>query len=280
MAPLFGGAMEAFICTTCGTQYEPSEASPDHCAICEDERQFVLPTGLSWTTLERLRVSHKAIFHDEQGILGIGTAPDFGIGQRALLVRSPDGNVLWDCVSLIDQTIVEIVNALGGLKAIAISHPHYYTTMTEWSRVFGNVPVYLHKADAEWIMRDGDCIHLWEGDSLEVAPGMTLIRTGGHFEGGTVMHWAQGAKGKGAILSADLLQVTPDRKYLSFMRSFPNYLPLGEKAVRAVAATVAPFRYDAIYGAFWNRVIPSDAKSVMDISVRRHIEWLNKDALR
>jgi glyoxylase-like metal-dependent hydrolase (beta-lactamase superfamily II) len=271
--------MDHFICTTCGTQYEASEEPPAHCMICEEYRQFVLPTGLSWTTLASLRISHKATFHDEQGLLGIGMAPDFGIGQRALLVRSPDGNVLWDCISLIDDAMVEIIEALGGLKAIAISHPHYYTTMTEWSRAFGDIPVYLHKADSQWIQRSAPCLQLWAGETREIAPGLTLIRTGGHFEGGTVLHWAQGAQGKGAILSADLLQVTPDRKFLSFMRSYPNYLPLGEKAVRAVAASVAPYRYDAIYGAFWDRVISKDAKAVMDASVLRHIEWLNRDAL-
>ena len=271
--------MSEFICTTCGTQYEASERPPTQCAICEEYRQFVLPAGTSWTTLAKLRVTHKATFHDEQGILGIGTSPDIGIGQRALLVRTPTGNILWDCIALIDDAMVEIINALGGLTAIAISHPHYYTTMTEWSRAFGNIPVWLHKADAQWIMRGGDCVKLWEGNAKELAPGVTLIRTGGHYEGGTVLHWAQAAGGKGAILSADLLQVTPDRRFLSFMRSYPNYLPLGEKAVRAVAATVEPYKYDAVYGAFWDRVIPKDAKAIMDASVHRHIEWLNKDAL-
>src|SRR5579871_256243 len=250
--------MEAYICTTCGTQYTPSAAPPPHCLICEDERQYVLPTGQSWTTLTRLRKTHMATFRDDGGLIGIGTSPNIGIAQRALLVRSPHGNVLWDCVSLIDDTMVALINGLGGLKAIAISHPHYYTTMVDWSRAFGGIPVYLHQSDSEWIMRPDPCIALWEGGTKEILPGMTLICTRGHFEGGTVMHWAQGAGGKGAILSGDLLQVVADRKSLAFMRSYPNFIPLGEKAVRAVAATVAPFDYDVIYGAFWDRVILTD----------------------
>jgi hypothetical protein len=220
-----------------------------------------------------------ATFRDDGGLIGIGTSPNFGIAQRALLVPAVAGNVLWDCISLIDQAMVDVINGLGGLKAIAISHPHYYTTCVEWSRAFGGVPVYLHKADFEWIMRSDSCIQLWEGESKEIAPDMTLIRTGGHFEGGTVMHWARGAGGKGAILTGDLLQVVADRKFLGFMRSYPNFIPLGEKAVRAVAATVAPYQYDAIYGAFWDRVIPEHAKKAMGASVDRHIEWLRRDAL-
>lgn len=271
--------MEAFICTTCGTQYALSEKPPAQCVICEEERQFVLPTGQAWTTLARLRKTHMATFHDDGGLLGVGMSPNFGIAQRAMLVRAASGNVLWDCISLIDQTMVDIINGLGGLTAIAISHPHYYTTCVEWSRAFGDIPVYIHRADAEWIMRSDPCIKLWEGESKEIAPGMTLIRTGGHFEGGTVMHWAQGSGGKGAILSGDLLQVVADRKFLGFMRSYPNFIPLGEKAVRAVAETVAPYAYDAIYGAFWDRVIPHNGKKVMDDSVERHIAWLNRDPL-
>jgi glyoxylase-like metal-dependent hydrolase (beta-lactamase superfamily II) len=271
--------MEAFICTTCGTQYALSQKPPAACLICEEERQYVSPTGQSWTTLAKLRTTHKATFGDDSGIIGIGTSPSFGIGQRALLVRGESGNVLWDCVSLIDDTMVDIINGLGGLKAIVISHPHYYTTLVDWSRAFGDIPVYLHKADSEWIMRPDPCIRLWDGDSTEISPGMTLFRSGGHFEGGTVMHWAQGAGGRGALLSGDLLQVAADRKFLGFMRSYPNFIPLGEKAVRAVASTVEPFDYEAIYGAFWDRVIPTNAKKAMDASISRHIDWLNRDAL-
>jgi hypothetical protein len=58
---------------------------------------------------------------------------------------TPDGNILWDCISLLDEATVDIINALGGLKAIAISHPHYYATNAVWSATFGNVPVYIHE---------------------------------------------------------------------------------------------------------------------------------------
>jgi hypothetical protein len=133
--------MPAFICTACGTQYPPSDAPPSGCVICEEERQFVPLAGQGWTTLEALRVRNfNAWRQHEAGLIGIGTEPTFAIGQRALLIQTPHGNVLWDCISLIDDATVTLTNGLGGLKAIAISHPHFYTTMTEWSRAFGGVP--------------------------------------------------------------------------------------------------------------------------------------------
>jgi hypothetical protein len=264
----------AWICTTCGTQYEPSEQPAPVCSICDEERQYVLPTGQQWTSLPQLRKSHMATFRREAELIGIGTAPAFGIGQRALLLRTPQGNVLWDCISLIDDAIVQIVNALGGLTAIAISHPHYYTTMVDWSAALGDIPVYLHAADQRWIMRSAPCLKLWTDATKEILPGLTLIRVGGHFDGGTVMHWAKGAENKGALLSGDLLQVTPDRKFVSFMWSYPNYIPLGEKAVRAIAKRLDGWSYDTIYGAFWDRFIAGNGASVTAKSVARHIEIL------
>ena len=128
----------------------------------------------------------------EPGLIGFGTQPTFAIGQRALLLRTAGGNVLWDCISLVDAATVTLISALGGIQAIAISHPHFYTSMVEWSRAFGGVPIHLHAADRAWIMRPDPAIRLWEGETLALRSGVTLIRCGGHFPGGTVLHWAQG----------------------------------------------------------------------------------------
>ncbi len=271
--------MDAFVCITCGTQYAPTPAPPPRCRICDEDRQFVPPGGQSWTTLPQLRRSHMPTFRDEAGLVGIGIAPAFGINQRALLVPGEDGNVLWDCISLVSDVMVDLIKGVGGLKAIAISHPHYYSTMVEWSRAFGDIPVYLHAADREWIMQPDPCLDLWTGDTKEIMPGLTLLRVGGHFDGGTVLHWAQGCEGRGALLSGDILQVVADRKHLGFMRSYPNFIPHGAGAVRTIAERVMPFEYDAIYGAFWNAVISHGARQAMQTSVERHIEWLGRDIL-
>jgi glyoxylase-like metal-dependent hydrolase (beta-lactamase superfamily II) len=270
--------MQAFICTTCGTQYAPTAEPPAACSICEEERQYVPPAGQTWTVLDRLARSHYPTFRYQGELMAVGIMPAFGINQRALLVPLKEGFVLWDCISLVSPAVVDLINGLGGIKAIAISHPHYYTTMVEWSRAFGDVPVYLHEADREWIMRPDSCIVAWEGDARTIAPGLTLVRVGGHFDGGTVLHWANGCEGRGALLTGDLLQVVADRKHLGFMRSYPNYIPLGAEAVKSVAARVEPYHYDAIYGAFWDGVIPRDAKRAVKASVDRHVHWLERPA--
>jgi len=263
--------MTAFICITCGTQYAPTDAPPECCPVCEDERQFVGPGGQAWTTLEKMRQTHFNAFRRyEPKLFGIGSFPHFAIGQRALLVQTPAGNVLWDCISLLDDATVEIVNALGGLAAIAISHPHFYTTMVEWSRAFA-APIHLHAADRQWVMRPDDAIRFWDGESRELLPGLTLIRAGGHFSGGTVLHWRDGAAGRGALLSADIAQVTRDRKYVSFLWSYPNMIPLPPGTVERIAGRLARFRFEAVYGIFWDLVIPANGSAVVARSAERYI---------
>ena len=106
--------MPAFICETCGSQFTPSDAPPRSCPICEDERQFVPPGGQRWTTLDALARRHfNGYQQHEPGLIGVGTVPKFSIGQRALIVRAPEGNILWDCIPFIDAATVEIVKGLG-----------------------------------------------------------------------------------------------------------------------------------------------------------------------
>ncbi len=106
--------MPHFICTTCGTQYAESERPPAVCTICEEPRQYVKATGQQWTTLDRLRLTNRnAIRFEEPGLIGVGIEPHFAIGQRALFLRSPEGNILWDCLSLLDPAVVECLKALG-----------------------------------------------------------------------------------------------------------------------------------------------------------------------
>jgi hypothetical protein len=270
--------MPAFICATCGSQFTPSQAPPPSCPICEDERQYVPPGGQKWTTLDELAPRHFNCYQQyEPGLIGVGTVPEFAIGQRALILRAADGNVLWDCISFIDAATIELVKGLGGLAAIAISHPHYYSSMVEWSRAFGGIPIYLPAADRQWIMRPDPVIKLWEGDTLQLAPGITLIRCGGHFAGGTVLHWAGGGQGRGALLSGDIVQLIPDRRHVSFMRSYPNLIPLSAPAVARIGAILEPFSFDVIYGAWFDRVIPRGGKDAVKRSVARYIAMVEGD---
>jgi hypothetical protein len=266
-----------FICNTCGSQFTPSEKEPPGCPICLDERQYVPTSGQTWTTLEALRRRHINSFQQhEPNLIGIGSVPQFAIGQRALLVRTPAGNYLWDCITLLDAATVEIVKGLGGLAGIAISHPHYYAAMVEWGHAF-DAPVHLHAADKQWIMRPDPVIKLWDGETLALPGGITLIRCGGHFAGGTVLHWSAGGAGRGALLTGDIVQHIPDKKFVTFMRSYPNQIPMSAPAVARIGDTLEPYAFDVLYGAWFDRTIPQDGKNVIRRSVKRYIAAIQGD---
>jgi glyoxylase-like metal-dependent hydrolase (beta-lactamase superfamily II) len=263
--------MPFWTCEQCGAQFPESVRQPSSCLICEDERQFVNWKGQTWLTREQFTKRCKLIWRDDLGIAGIGVEPGFAIGQRALLLRESDGCVMWDCVPLATPEAVQYVKSLGGLKAIAVSHPHFYGAVADWSEAFGGAPIYLHGDDRAFITRPHRTIVPWPGETLKLSDDIMLVRTGGHFAGATVLHWRKAAQGRGALFTGDIAMVAMDRRSVSFMYSYPNNIPLNAAAIRRIASAVAPLAFDTIYGAWWDRNIAAGAKTLFDASVRRYL---------
>ncbi|RZN33192.1 MBL fold metallo-hydrolase [Bradyrhizobium sp. Leo121] len=263
--------MPTWTCEQCGAQFSDSANPPPSCRICEDERQFVNWNGQVWLSREELAKRHHVVWRDDLGLVGIAVEPRLAIGQRALLVPDGEALVMWDCIPLATREAIDYVRSRGGLKAIAISHPHYYGALADWSEAFGNAPVYLHGDDAQWITRPHPSIVPWRGEELAISDDLRLVRAGGHFTGATVLHWRTGADGSGALLAGDVAQVAMDRRHVSFMYSYPNYTPLNAVAVRRIAEAIAPLAFGRIYGAWWGRNIEHDAKAAFDVSVARYL---------
>jgi glyoxylase-like metal-dependent hydrolase (beta-lactamase superfamily II) len=219
---------------------------------------------------------HNVFEQLEADLFAIVTRPALAIGQRALIVQTPDGNVMWDCVSFVDDESVAALQQRGGLSAIAISHPHFYASMVTWSEAFGDCPIYVHAADAQWVQYRSAGLRLWDGETRQILSGVTLINTGGHFEGSTALHWAGGLDGRGMLLVGDSLTVVMDRRYLSFMYSYPNLIPLPAESVRRIAASVRPFAFERIYGAWDGRTVSTAGKDAVERSAERYIRFLER----
>jgi hypothetical protein len=205
-------------------------------------------------------------------VVGVGTTPPVGIGQRALLVRAAGGNVLWDCVSYLDDSIVTRIRAIGGISAIAVSHPHFYGSMVEWAHAF-DAPVYLHATDRQWVARPDDAVVFWEGETRSIGDGLTLVNAGVHFAGGQVLHWRDADSGRGALFSGDILQVVKDRRWLSFMYSYPNLIPERPRTIRRALALLEPFAFERAYGAWWDLVVPTDGAEAVRRSADRYLRF-------
>ncbi len=271
--------MTVWVCATCGNHHPDTAHPPASCAICADERQWVPPTGQRWTTLAELAgQGHRSDVRTvEPDLLGIGTAPDFAIGQRSLLVRTAAGNLLWDFNGYVDDAAVEQVRRAGGAVALAASHPHFYGAVVDWSDRLGGVPILLPQADVHWLTRPAAAVRTWSG-RVEVVPGVTLVQCGGHFAGSAVVHWAAGAAGRGALLVGDTLMVTPGEDRVTFLRSAPNRLPLPERSVRQVTDAVSGLRFDRIYPGWWQPTMPTGGRAAVLAGAERYIAWLRGDA--
>jgi glyoxylase-like metal-dependent hydrolase (beta-lactamase superfamily II) len=266
--------MSVWICTACAVEHPESDAPPAHCAICEDERQYVPQSGQAWASLDQLRAEGQRLSFDERepGLYGISTEPRTGIGQQAKLVMTDAGNLLWDPPGFVDDAGAGRVRELGGAVAIVASHPHMYGTQVEWARAL-DAKVLVAEADQHWVQRPDPVIETFSGD-LHILPGVTLRTIGGHFPGSIVAAWEAGADGRGVLLAGDTVYPTPGGTWVSFMRSFPNALPMSAAVVTRVAAAAMESRFDRLYGNFaW--FVERDAHAVIQRSVDRYVGWIS-----
>jgi hypothetical protein len=266
--------MTIWICETCGVEHA---AASEVCVICADERQWVPADGQKWATLEELAKAGRRVQLSEleADLFGITVEPDVGIGQQTHLVCTPAGNLLWDPVGYLDDGAVRGVRELGDVAAIAASPPHMLGVQVEWSRALGGVPVLVSEADAEWIQRPDPAVRTWSG-RYEVAPGLTLHQIGGHFPGSSIVHWAAGAGGKGVVLVSDTIHANPDRATVTFLRSYPNRIPLSPAVVERITRAITKLAFDRLYDNF-GRTVDSGAAAAVSRSADRYCGWVRGD---
>lgn len=263
------------ICATCGTQFSPSfsieTSDPLGCRICADPRQYVPPAGLQLTTLRTLRDSGKykneitpMSSPTQEVVWELVTTPKFAIGQRAIFVKTSRGNILWDLMAYLDPETESWIKSQGGLHAIVISHPHYYTTHATWAKTFG-CQVWVAPEDREWLNfpSEGEAAGLYhwltetKTDVLG-GSGFTALKVGGHFPGSLCgLH-------KDRLFIADTLITVPsaynpagsnekgyrNRVAYSFMWSIPNMIPLSPNEIEAILSVLDTVEFSSTHGAF------------------------------
>lgn len=261
------------LCQTCAVEYLPQ--LPDVCPICADERQWVPATGQAWTTLPELAERGQRLRWEEReaGRSAVTADPEIGIGQSMQVISGPEGVVMWDPTGYLNDATVERIRDLGPVLAIAASHPHMFGVQVEWARAL-DAPVLVNDADKQWLGRPDPAVTYWSG-TAEVGP-VTLHQLGGHFPGSAVALWPAGAEGRGTLLTGDTIAPNPDRASVSFMRSYPNKIPLSAAVVERISAGLEQFAFDTVVGNFDNEIV-GDAAEAVRRSARRHVEWVRGD---
>lgn len=249
------------ICKTCGTRYHTETFDPNTCRICSDERQFVKEYGQQWVSYDDLSKEHTIERKQwSSNLYQFLVLPKFAIAQRAFLIKTPEGNILWDCLPFLDQATIAFIQKNGGLHAIAISHPHYYSLMNEWAKTF-NCPIYIHESDKEWVMDHEKHIVFWKKRKKKLNQDVTLFHIGGHFPGSAVLQCNLQLYGD-TLFVGDTLYVSPDKKHLSAMFSYPNIIPLSKHQTLDVFNRVSEISFDTLFGAFPHQNIEKNAKKV------------------
>lgn len=256
-------------CRQCGVERDRAELPPA-CPICADERQYLLADGVQRWVEPADFGGRIALFEREPGLWGIDVQDGIGIGQQAKLVVTAAGSVMFDVPAAITEDAVAAVRALGPLRAIIPSHPHMFGLQSLWSQALDDAPVYVSAQDAEWLGYRPAALQLWE-ETIEPVPGVVASQPGGHFPGSSVVHFT-GTDGAGVLLGSDTIFVNADLRTASFMRSYPNRIPLSAGVTERIAAHVERYDFDRLYGNFENR-IAEDAKARVLASARRHAAW-------
>jgi len=256
-------------CCTCGTQYKAELSSPKFCPICNDDRQYLTEDGQNWTNSAEIAANHEVLIRElSPTLFSFQVAPLFALGNRALLNLSPGGNILWDCIPLLNQEIIDFIRSKGGIKAIAFSHPHFYSNVNEWAQIF-DCPVYINAADEQWMFNRGPRITFWQGAEYSLWDGISIINIGGHFPGSSVLR-VPDLSADGALLTGDSIYVAKSKKHLAFMYSYPNVIPLPQKELNEVIKRVEQIRFDTIYGGFEWQNLKQVARDVFKLSVKRY----------
>ncbi|RJQ68520.1 hydrolase [Pseudonocardiaceae bacterium YIM PH 21723] len=261
--------MTIWICHTCGVEHpDAPEPQATDCLICADDRQWIPRDGQRWTTTGELAADGREVIREQVGpnLFRLHREPGLGIGQRTHVYRTAAGNLVWDPPNVVDAPMIEAIEELGGAAVIVPSHPHMFGSQVSWSHHFDRVPVLVNALDRSWVQREDPVITSWE-DTISPLPGVTLVTLGGHFPG-----IAAAVLDSGDLLSGDAIVPTPDG-WVTFMRSYPNQIPLSPGLVRRIVDRLEPYEFDRIYGLLGG-ITRADAKNVVRRSADRYIAWI------
>ncbi|WP_231735891.1 hydrolase [Arthrobacter sp. YC-RL1] len=259
-------------CAGCAVEFPPGSKPTGQCPICADERQYIPGGTQRWVSTEELVAAGRDLEFTtlEPGLTAV-TAPEVGIGQSGLLLETAAGSLLFDVPGIITDEAVRRISERGPLRAIVASHPHMYGVQQQYSQALGDPPIYVARKDAGWVQYSSNAVVEWD-EPFEVLPGVWLHQVGGHFPGSTVALWPAGAGGRGVLLAGDAIFPVADGN-VTFLRSYPNRIPLSAAVVRRLAAKVGELEFDRLYNNF-SSVVPRDAHRIVQFSAERYARWV------
>lgn len=235
-------------CTNCGF-WQRWFARPTTCPVCLDVRNELPPHGFE--LLSAAEVAGRLTCRWREAMPGVEeflTEPRFGLDGHGWLLRHPEGNVAFEAAGWYSPEALDRIEALGGIAVLAASHAHAYGALWQLQERFDPPVVAIHTGDLGWT---GAFRVTWPWDDrFEVRPGLTLVHTGGHFDGHAVLHDA----GRRALFAGDALKVDagPDGRAaaISCHKAYHQRIPLSHGEVRRYRDVLGALTFDSVFTPF------------------------------
>ncbi|TXT07490.1 hypothetical protein VHUM_03210 [Vanrija humicola] len=274
------------VCATCATQYPAPRRDCTHAKLSgsTDHPQARGATTSSATSRTRASRSSRPS-RSSPSLRRVSISPACVKLTPAFLLETFEGSFIWDCSAVLTPPLIaHLTHLRRPLKAMAISHPHFFSTSLTWARALG-VPLYINALDKEWYQRresaGADEVVFWSG-TQRLSSTLTLIECGGHFPGSCVLHWDRAAEpltsdadarapDTGLLLVADTVMVQPTQKGITFMWSIPNAIPLHPTDVLHIQNVLREYDYDSVSSTWPDRWVRAGAARIFDESVETYL---------
>ena len=252
--------LERFVCDNCGFWQKCFQA-PSTCAVCQDFRHTPPPRAFRFLSpQEAAREIASTWSQVQDGVWEIRAEPAFGIGTVAYLIEHPAGNILWDGAAFYSPEALDFIESRGGLKWLAASHPHAYGAAGQLQDRF-EPTVAVAVADLRWTNAFNVS---WPFDErLELAPGLEILRTGGHFDGHSILFWRE----QKALFAGDMLKFHFDQAPtgISCHKAFNRRVPVSHAEARRYREVVRELDFETVFTSFDHaRCTRDDALALFD----------------
>ena len=215
--------------------------------MCLDFRHTPADAGFEFWSAEEAAARIVTRWQQEKGgITVLRSEPGLGIGPNGYLIALPGGNLLFESPAWFSAGALAMIEAAGGVRWMAASHPHAYGGMWQIQERFAPEIVAIQRADLPWtgtlrVNRPYD-------ERLEIAPGAELLHTGGHFDGHAVLL----RRDRRVLFAGDMVKfhLADNPPGISTHKGFNRRIPMSHAEIRRYREVVAPLEFDEIHTTF------------------------------
>jgi hypothetical protein len=240
-------ALRPYACGNCG-HWQRWFGPPPSCPVCTDVRNALPEDGWHFETDVEIAAGRQARWAEVvPGVTGYWCEPQLGLGTTGWVIETDAGLVGWEGAGYYPPEALAELRRRGGLIALGASHVHGYGAL--WQLQDELAPPVLAIGVDDLVWTKAFRVTWPTDDRHELAPGLTMYRSGGHFAGHSVLHDER----RGILFTGDLIKVDLDGTVpvgLSCHKAYHAQIPLSHAEVHQAQALVEQLDFDAVATPF------------------------------